>query len=61
MIDMGRNKMCGLNAGEMHDFIKDEGFCYEHALALSNAIYKKGAVSFFSVPKVPKKLMEFLS
>jgi len=61
MIDMERKKMCGLNAGEMHDFIKNEGFSHEHALALANAIYKKGAGNFFSIPKIPKKLMGFLS
>ena len=60
-IGMERKKMCGLSAGEMHDFIKDEGFSHEHALSIANAIYKKGAVSFFSVSKIPKKLMEFLS
>jgi 23S rRNA (adenine2503-C2)-methyltransferase len=61
MMDMERKKMCGLSAVEMHDFIKDEGFSHEHALALSNAIYKRGTESFSSVPKIPKKLIEFLS
>jgi 23S rRNA (adenine2503-C2)-methyltransferase len=61
MMDIERKKMCGLSAVEMHDFIKYEGFSHGHALALSNAIYKKGTESFFSIPKIPKKMIEFLS
>jgi 23S rRNA (adenine2503-C2)-methyltransferase len=58
---MGRKKMCGLSAEEMYDVIKDEGFSHKHALVLANAIYKKGAGSFFGISNIPEKLMEYLS
>jgi 23S rRNA (adenine2503-C2)-methyltransferase len=53
--------ICGLTADEIFDLIKPDGFSMQHAVTVSNYIYKKhnSDISFFE--KIPKKLREVLS
>jgi 23S rRNA (adenine2503-C2)-methyltransferase len=57
---MGKKVICGLSALEIYTVIKDEDFSYEHALILTNAVYKKGITDFSGLLRIPKKLKEFL-
>jgi 23S rRNA (adenine2503-C2)-methyltransferase len=60
MNNTARKKICGLSAAEINDAIKHEGFNYECALILANAIYKKRVTDFSSLSRIPKRLREFL-
>jgi 23S rRNA (adenine2503-C2)-methyltransferase len=57
---MIRMTLCGLTADEIFDFIKPSGYSFNHAVAISNAIYKKGVSSVLMIPKIPKNLKKEL-
>jgi 23S rRNA (adenine2503-C2)-methyltransferase len=52
--------LCGLTANEIFHHIKPSGFSFDHALAISNSVYKKRVSSFSLIPKIPKKLIKEL-
>lgn len=58
---MNKKTLIGLTAEEIFDIIEPEGFVFSHAVALANAIYKKGNYNFSNLVKIPKKLREFIS
>lgn len=53
---MVKKILCGLTADEIFDLIGLSGFSRDHAVAVSNAIYKKRISSVSLVSKIPKLL-----
>jgi 23S rRNA (adenine2503-C2)-methyltransferase len=52
--------LCGLTAGEIFSEIGKEGFTLDHALKISNYIYKRKGSSVSAIDGIPKKLKERL-
>jgi 23S rRNA (adenine2503-C2)-methyltransferase len=48
--------ICGLTVEEICDFISTSGFSMNHALKISNSIYKKSISSFSEIQDIPKEL-----
>jgi 23S rRNA (adenine2503-C2)-methyltransferase len=57
---MVRKFLCGLNPDEIASFISSFGGTYNHALKLTNSIYKKGITSFREISNFPKQLIKEL-
>lgn len=57
---MVKTNLCGLTSNEIFDLISHSGFTINHAVAVSNAVYKKGISEISQIPKIPKKLKEAL-
>ena len=53
---MVKKIICGLTADEIFHHIGRSGFSIDHAVAVSNAIYKKQISDVALIPKIPKKL-----
>jgi 23S rRNA (adenine2503-C2)-methyltransferase len=53
---MVKVNLCGLTANEIFDLIRHSGFTINHAVAISNDIYKKGITEISKISKIPKKL-----
>lgn len=53
-------KLSGLTVTEIFELIGPEGFTYNHALAISNSIYKKGISDITDIAGIPKRLKEYL-
>jgi 23S rRNA (adenine2503-C2)-methyltransferase len=53
---MGKVKICGCTVEEIYDFISPSGFSMNHALKISNSVYKKSASSFLEINDIPKNL-----
>jgi 23S rRNA (adenine2503-C2)-methyltransferase len=58
---MNKISLCGLTVEEIFRIIQPEGFNYNHALAITNAIYKKRISDFSRILNVPKKLKVHLA
>lgn len=58
---MEKKNLLGLTALEIYDLIRDEGFEYRHAVAITNSIYKKRISDLSLVAGIPKKLSSFLA
>lgn len=52
--------ICGLTPGEILSILASRGFTKEHALRISNSIYKKGTRSIEDIPGIPRILRDFL-
>lgn len=57
---MVKMNLCGLTANEIFDLISHSGYTINHAIAISNAVYKKGISDFSQIGKISKKLKEKL-
>jgi len=57
---MVKMNLCGLTADEIFDLIRYFGFTINHAVTISNAVYKKGISDISLIPKIAKKLKETL-
>ena len=57
---MDNLKLCGLTSGEIADLIGKSGFNINHALRISNSIYKKHISGIHNIPGIPRKLKEEL-
>jgi 23S rRNA (adenine2503-C2)-methyltransferase len=57
---MNKEKLCGLSVEEIFGFIEPHGYFFRHALAISNAIYKRRINVFQLIEKIPRRLREFL-
>jgi 23S rRNA (adenine2503-C2)-methyltransferase len=53
---MVKVSLCGSTAGEIFDLIFEAGFTMNHAVTISNAVYKKGISLISLIPEIPKKL-----
>ena len=53
---MVKKIICGLTADEIFRLISRSGFSGDHAVAISNAIYKKRISDVTLIPGIPKKL-----
>lgn len=53
---MAGRVICGCTVDEINDFISIAGFSMNHALKISNCIYKKSASSFSEIHDIPKDL-----
>jgi 23S rRNA (adenine2503-C2)-methyltransferase len=58
---MNKISLCGLTVEEIFRIIQPEGFNYNHALAITNTIYKKRKSDFSRISNVPKKLKVHLT
>jgi 23S rRNA (adenine2503-C2)-methyltransferase len=58
---MNKINLCGLSGEEIFDIIQTERFDYNHAITVTNAIYKKRTSDFQQIPNIPKKLKAYLS
>jgi 23S rRNA (adenine2503-C2)-methyltransferase len=57
---MVKMNLCGLTSNEIFGLIGQTGFSIDHAVAISNAIYKKRISDISKFPKIPKRLNEEL-
>ena len=57
---MVKVNLCGLTANEIFDLFGHSGFTINHAVAISNAVYKKGVTDISKISKIPKKLKDDL-
>ena len=57
---MVKMNLCGLTANEIFDLIRYFGFTINHAVTISNAVYKKGISDISQIRKISKKLKEKL-
>jgi 23S rRNA (adenine2503-C2)-methyltransferase len=57
---MVKMTLCGLTSNEIFGLISHESYTVNHAVAISNAIYKKGISDISKFPKIPKRLKEEL-
>jgi 23S rRNA (adenine2503-C2)-methyltransferase len=57
---MNKINLCGLTAEEIFGIIQPKGFNYNHALAITNTIYKKRRSDFSRIPNFPNKLKAHL-
>ncbi len=58
---MNKISLCGLTVEEIFRIIQPEGFNYNHALAITNTIYKKRESDFSRISNVPNKLKGHLA
>jgi 23S rRNA (adenine2503-C2)-methyltransferase len=58
---MNKISLCGLTVEEIFRIIQPEGFNYNHALAITNTIYKKRKSDFSRISNVPNKLKVHLA
>jgi 23S rRNA (adenine2503-C2)-methyltransferase len=58
---MVKVNLCGLTANEIFDLIRHSGFTINHAVAISNDVYKKGITDISKIGKIPKKLKDELN
>ena len=58
---MVKVNLCGLTVSEIFDLIGHSGFTINHAVAISNAVYKKGFSDISKISKIPKKLKDELN
>jgi len=57
---MNKTDLCGLTGEEIFRIIQTEGFDYNHAIRVTNAIYKKRILDFNRISNIPKKLRTYL-
>ena len=57
---MVKKGLCGLTADEIFHLIGTSEFSLNHAVAISNSIYKKRITNISQITKIPKKLKEVL-
>ncbi|MBN1108824.1 MAG: radical SAM protein [Bacteroidales bacterium] len=57
---MEKVKLTGLSADEIYGLIEPGGFTREHALKISNSLYKKGVSDLSIIPGVSRHLKEYL-
>lgn len=57
---MNSISLCGLAVDEIFEIVRPLGFTMDHALKISNGIYKKGIQNIGSIPGIPAKLKEAL-
>lgn len=57
---MNRKVVCGLTPEEIFLEIGSSGFTMDHALKISNQLYKRKTVSFSGLKNIPSKLKEML-
>jgi 23S rRNA (adenine2503-C2)-methyltransferase len=53
--------LCGLTSDELYIQIERSGFTMDHAVKISNAVYKKHLASLSGLNGIPKKLIEELT
>jgi 23S rRNA (adenine2503-C2)-methyltransferase len=53
---MAKVNICGSTVEEIYDLICPSGFSMNHALKISNSVYKKSASSFSEIDNIPKNL-----
>jgi len=52
--------LCGLTADEIFNLIEPSGYSRNHALAISNSIYKHGATRISQIKGIPNNLKKYL-
>jgi 23S rRNA (adenine2503-C2)-methyltransferase len=57
---MVKKSLCGLTSDEIFNFIEQYGCTHNHALRISNSIYKKRISSISLIPEIPKTLINEL-
>ncbi|MCU0462820.1 MAG: hypothetical protein MUF36_12560, partial [Bacteroidales bacterium] len=58
---MNKTNLVGFSVNEIYDLIRPEEYTLAHAVAIANAIYKKGITDFSLIPKIPGRLQSFLT
>ncbi|MCX6255514.1 MAG: 23S rRNA (adenine(2503)-C(2))-methyltransferase RlmN [Bacteroidia bacterium] len=58
---MVKKSLCGLTADEIFDLIDHSGFSLNHAVSISNSIYKKRTVEISHIKRIPNRLKDELS
>jgi 23S rRNA (adenine2503-C2)-methyltransferase len=58
---MDKKSLCGLTADEIFDLIRSSGFNLNHAVIISNSIYKKRTIEISQIKKIPNALKDELA